>query len=146
MRRNRCLFITLLACLLAGLTVKAQVETKSKEEKAHRKKIRHLSDSTWKKDFKIIDTSAALIINRIQDINNTLNTFSDVLEKGYDTSDISEELPRSQRNLNIIKYNISSLSGSLNLRNLSLFQDILGDITDDLKGWQTALISYYTEL
>lgn len=145
--RTNCLFFVLFLTLLAAASgAGAQSGTRPREEREHRKKIRHFSDSAWKRDFKITDTTAALIINRIENINTTLNSFNDVIDKGYDTSDISEELPRYERNLNIIKYNISSLSGSLNLRNLSLLQDILGDMTDDLKDWQAALLSYYTEL
>lgn len=139
-------FSIVLAFLLIENRANAQAEAKSKGEKNHKKKLRHFSDSTWKKDFAITDTSAAIIINRIESINNTLNAFNDVIEKGYDTTDISEELPRYQRSINLIKYNISSQSGSQNLRNLSLLQDILGDMTNDLKDWQSALLSYYTEL
>src|ERR1700730_1370115 len=139
-------FVLIIGLSFMDTPAKAQGETKSKQTKNHRKKIQHFSDSAWKRDFKITDTSEALIINRIEDINNILNAFNDVIERGYDTSDIVDELPRYERNINIFKYNISSLSGSLNLRNLSLLQDILEDMINDLKDWQSSLLSYYTEL
>ncbi len=139
-------FVLVIGLSFMDTPARAQAESKSKQAKNHRKKIQHFSDSAWKKDFKITDSSEALIINRIEDINNILNAFNDVIERGYDTSDIADELPRYERNINIFKYNISSLSGSLNLRNLSLLQDILEDMINDLKDWQSALLSYYTEL
>jgi potassium efflux system protein len=145
-KRQSIYLFALLAFVLANVTLFAQTETKTQPGKPHHKKIRHFSDSTFKRNFTITDTSAALIINRIEDINNTLNTINDVIEKGYDTTDISETLPRYQRSLNIIKYNISSQSGSQNLRSLYLLQDILGDMTTDLKDWQSELLTDYTEL
>jgi len=134
------------ASLLVNNVSEAQAISRTREVINKKKKFRHIADSSWKKDVYITDTSAALLINRIEQINKTLNAFSEILESGYDTSDISEEMPRYQRNLDLIKYNISSLSGSLNLRNLSLIQDMLGDINTDLKDWQSSLLSYYTEL
>ena len=97
---NKRIFIFLvagLAFVLTGTSLKAQVESRSKDEKAHRKKMRHFSDSTWKKNFSITDTSAAKIINRIQDINATLNDINDILDNGYDTTEISENLPVFER-------------------------------------------------
>ena len=120
---SACSLLALFIFLSAAPSARAQSAVRPREEREHRKKIRHFSDSTWKKDFRITDTTAALIINRIENINTTLNSFNDVIDKGYDTSDISEDLPRYQRNINIIKYNISSLSGSLNLRNLQKEND-----------------------
>ncbi|HEV3252331.1 MAG TPA: hypothetical protein VGZ71_15330, partial [Puia sp.] len=146
MKRFSFFFALVLALSLTDTTASAQAEAKTNQAKYHRKKIQHFSDSAWKKDFKLTDTTEALVINRIEDINNILNAFNDVIERGYDTSDIVDGLPRFERNINIFKYNISSLSGSLNLRNLSLLQDILEDMINDLKDWQSALLSYYTEL
>jgi small-conductance mechanosensitive channel len=139
--------ITLLALLLTSITLYAQTaESRTKEEKAHRKKVRHFSDSTWRKNFNITDTSAARIINRIQDINTTLNDINDILDNGYDTSEISENLPEFERSIKIIHYNISNLSGSQNLNNLSLMQTRLNEMSDDLKDWQGSLLDYYTVL
>src|ERR1700721_257037 len=91
--------------LLCFTPAKAQKEDKKKEEKKHERfKERRVSDSTFRKDFNITDTSSAIIINRIQDINNALNDFSDVIGDGFDSSDISDNLPTYERSLKFIKY------------------------------------------
>lgn len=145
-KRSFFFLIALLAFVLTDTTLKAQTESRSKDEKAHRKKMRHFSDSTWKKNFSITDTSAAKIINRIQDINATLNDINDLLDNGYDTTEISENLPVFERSVKIIQYKISNLSGSQNLNSLSLMQTRLNEMSDDLKDWQGSLLDYYTVL
>lgn len=146
-KKQRSIYLfALLAIVLTNTTLFAQTESRVKEEKAHKKKVRHFSDSTWKKNFNITDTSAAKIINRIQDINTTLNDINDILDNGYDTTEISESLPEFERVVKIIRYNISNLSGSQNLNNLSLMQTRLNEMSDDLKDWQGSLLDYYTVL
>jgi potassium efflux system protein len=139
------------AFLIAGLIISmpaiAQKESRKKEEKKHaRFKERRVSDSTLRKDFSITDTSSAIIINRIQDINNALNDFSDVIGDGFDSSDISENLPTYERSLKNIKYSITNSGDNLNLNRLNIYRSRLDDINDDLKDWQTSLLAYYTDL
>jgi small-conductance mechanosensitive channel len=126
----------------------AQTEqpTKQEKERIHRKRIRHLSDSVWKKNLEITDTTAALIINRIENINTTLSNINDVIDRGYDTSEIVESLPAFDRTIRLIKYNFSSLSEGLDLNRLSLVQTRLEEMSEDLKDWQGSLLAYYTEL
>jgi len=145
-KRTSYWIISIICMTLFCQSLLAQTDVKKREIRSQQRKKRHLTDSAWKKDFRITDTSAALVINKIEDINNTLNSFNDAIENGYDTSEISEKLPIYQKNLAMMRIGITNMSGSLNLRNLSLVQDILQDMTDDLKEWQASLISYYTEL
>ena len=135
-----------LSLVVSPILLKAQGGIRKSESKKHQNKIRRLVDTSWKSTFNLADTSSVILINRIENINSTLNAFNDVLERGYDTSDIAEELPRYQRNIDLVKFNILSINGGTNLRNLSLLQDMIGDITDELKDWQSSLLSYYTEL
>ena len=94
----------------------------------HTKKSRHSSDSLWKKDFVITDTSAALVINRIEDINNTLNDINDILENGYDTSEISENMPLYERSMRLIKYNISTLSTTAEGADLDKVKELISGL------------------
>ncbi len=141
----RSLFFVAIA-LSIGITSNAQLHAITKKNKTSKKTGPKLADSTWKKDIIITDTASADAINRIETINNTLKAFNTIIQKGYDTSDISESLPMYSRNLKLVKYNVSSIKGSQNLRNLGLMQDMLGDIIGDLKDWQSSLLAYYTQI
>ena len=146
-------FLVLIAAftivLLSVLHVSAQKTSREKKEnKTHRNKIekRHQKDSVWEKDLNITDTSAARAINRIQDMNNTLNDFNDVVDEGYDSSDITESLPQYERRIKYYEISLSNLNSNLNLSRLSNIQGTLDDMSEDLKDWQTSLLAYYTEL
>jgi potassium efflux system protein len=119
-----------------------------KENKSHKKRIekRHLKDSVWQKDLNITDTSSARAINRIQNMNSTLNDFNDVVDQGYDSSDITENLPQYEKRINYYKVSFANSNNNLNLSRLAGIQGNLDDMYDDLKDWQTSLLSYYTEL
>ncbi len=136
-------------CLSCAGTVHAQktIEQK-KENKTHKRKIekRHQKDSVWEKDLNITDSSSAIAISRIQDMNTTLNDFNDVVDQGYDSSDISENLPQYERRIHYYKISFANLNSNLNLSRLAGIQGNLDDMSDDLKDWQTSLLAYYTEL
>src|SRR5579862_4996630 len=119
-----------------------------KVNKTHKKNIdrRHLKDSVWQKELNITDTAAARTISRIQDMNNTLNDFNDVVDQGYDSTDIVENLPLYERRIHYYKGSFANLNSNLNLSRLASMQGNLDDMADDLKDWQTSLLAYYTEL
>lgn len=135
--------------LLTALNVAAQKSAvEKKQPKSHHKKItqRHKADSIWEKELNITDTAAAKIIGRIEDINNTLNDYNDVVDNGYDSSDITEDLPDYERKIKFYQVNFSSTNNNLNLSRLSYIQGSLDDMSDDLKDWQKSLLAYYTVL
>jgi potassium-dependent mechanosensitive channel len=144
------LLVSLFAvALLCASQVTAQKNIPEKKEaKSRHKKIaqRHKADSVWEKELNITDTSAAKMISKIEDINNTLNDFNDVVETGYDSSDITEDLPDYERKIKFYQVNFSSTNNNLNLSRLSYIQGSLDDMADDLKDWQKSLLAYYTVL
>src|SRR5580693_254700 len=119
---KRIFLPTLVAlCLSSFGTAYAQKSIEEKKEnKTHKKRIekRHQKDSVWQKDLNITDTSAARAISRIQDMNNTLNDFNDVVDQGYDSSDITENLPEYERRIHYYKTNLANLNSNLNLSRL----------------------------
>jgi potassium-dependent mechanosensitive channel len=137
-------FVGFLVCPAAY----AQMDLPSKHEKdrAHKKKIRHQSDSVWKKDIEITDTAAALVLSRIENINTVLANINDVIDRGYDTSEAAESLPVFDRSIQIIKYNIANQSEERDLNRLYLEEARLTEMSEDLKDWQGSLLSYYTVL
>jgi small-conductance mechanosensitive channel len=149
MNFQKCFSLPYVFCIVIGCTITMNIQAQlhgTKKATSIKKVGPKMVDSTWKKDLIITDTASADAINRIETINNTLKSFNNIIQKGYDTSDISESLPQYSRNLKLVKYNVSSIKGSQNLRNLSLMQDMLGDIIADLKDWQSSLLSYYTQI
>jgi potassium-dependent mechanosensitive channel len=148
--KTNIFFLIVFAAGLLNITaVDAQTSSKEKKEnKTHRKKItqRHEKDSVWEKDLNITDTSSAKAINRIQEMNGTLNDFNDVVERGYDSSDITESLPQYERRIKYYQGNFANQNNNLNLSRLSAIEGSLDDMSDDLKEWQTSLLAYYTEL
>ena len=145
----RCIFSFGFIILIGYTPVFCQKNTgEKKENKKHKTRIlqRHNRDSVWEKDLNITDTSSARAINRIQDMNNTLNDFNDVVTEGYDSSDITENLPSYEIKVKYFQVSFANLNSNLNISRLSYIQGSLDDMADDLKDWQTSLLAYYTEL
>ena len=106
----------------------------------------HVKKQHWKKHIQIFDTSAALIINRIEDINNTMNDISDIMDNGFDTLDLSKELPPMVKSLKDTKFRVINRGHSMTLRRLSIIQSLLDDYYDQLKEWKADLFTYSTQL
>ena len=106
----------------------------------------HIKKQHWKKHIQVFDTSAALIIARIEDINNTMNDISDVMDNGFDTLELSRELPGLVKDLQSTKFRVSSRGNSMSLRSLSVIQSKMDDWMDQLKEWKTDLFTYSTQL
>ncbi|HEX4372827.1 MAG TPA: hypothetical protein VHZ50_05915, partial [Puia sp.] len=140
--------ITAFLLLNANVAHAQKAIDQKKENKTHKKRIekRHLKDSVWQKDLNITDTSSARAISRIQDMNSTLNDFNDVVDQGYDSTDITDNLPQYEKRISYYKSSFANLNSNLNLSRLAGFQGNLDDMYDDLKDWQTSLLAYYTEL
>src|ERR1700733_1800777 len=135
--RNIFFLLIIIAFLLLNAdSVHAQKAIdQKKENKTHKKRIekRHLKDSVWQKDLNITDTSSARAINRIQDMNTTLSDFNDVVDQGYDSTDITENLPQYEKRISYYKVSFANVNNNLNLSRLAGIQGNLDDMYDDLK-------------
>ncbi|HUX84334.1 MAG TPA: hypothetical protein VMV20_03820, partial [Chitinophagaceae bacterium] len=94
----------------------------------------------------IFDTSASLVINRIEDINSTMTEMNEVVASGFDTAAIFKLLPSVEHSVQMIAYNITNRSGGMNLRSLSMVDNMLDEDVQELKDWQSSLFVYSTEL
>ncbi len=131
----------------ANVSAQKKASEKKQAKSRHKKtEERHSEDSVWEKDLRITDTSAAKVISKIQDINSTLNDFNDVVENGYDSSDIAENLPDYEKKIKFYQVNFTNINNNLNLSRLSSIQGSLDDMFEDLQDWQKSLLAYYTEL
>lgn len=106
----------------------------------------HPREQRWKKHIQIFDTSAALIINRIEEINNTMNDINDVMDNGFDTLEICKQLPDIIKSLQSTKFSITNRGANMGLRRLSILKSSLNESSDQLKDWKSDLFSYSTEL
>ena len=148
-RHLQFLIVALILLLAPSSQMLAQKINPTKgHSKNRQKKIaeRHSVDSVWQKELNITDTSAAKVIGKIGDINTTLNDFNDVVDNGYDSSDIVEDLPGYEKRIKFYQVNFASNNSNLNLSRLSYIQGNLDDMADDMKDWQKSLMAYYTEL
>lgn len=147
---HHCLILALLLFLMPSIQTWAQNKNAERHQSKYRhKKIaeRHRVDSIWEKELNISDTSAAKIIGKIEEINTALSDFNDVVDNGYDSSDIVDDLPGYERRIKFYQVNFASNNSNLlNLSRLSYIQDYLDDMTDDMVDWQKSLMAYYTEL
>ncbi|MBS1948199.1 MAG: mechanosensitive ion channel [Bacteroidetes bacterium] len=130
-----------------GLYAQKKPSVRKELKRRHNKfEERRSQDSVWEKDLKITDTTSAKVISKIEDINNTLSDFNDVVENGYDSSDITEGLPGYESRIKFFQVSLSNAGNNLNLSRIYAMQNSLADMKDDLQAWQQSLIAYYTEL
>jgi potassium-dependent mechanosensitive channel len=131
---------------MPSTVAQTRLEKRKSKEVKKRVKERKSADSVWQKDIKITDTSAARIIGKIEDINTALNNYNDVIDNGYDSSDIVEDLPGYERRIKFYQVNFASTNNNLSLSRLSYIQGTLEDMAEDMVIWKKSLLAYYTEL
>lgn len=86
------------------------------------------------------------LLLKIEHVQQTLTHINNVTEEGFNTNDIEEALPHIQSNIAVIRENLSLYSSVLNMKNLLMFETLLGDMQHHLGEWRTALSSYNKEL
>ena len=149
MKGLKLFIVTFLLLIVNTISISAQTETPkdTKSNKSLTKAERiHAKKQQWKKHIQIFDTSASLIITRIEDINNTMNDISDIMDNGFDTLELSRELPAIVKSLQSTKYSITNRGNNMSLRRLSIIQSLMDDWMDQLKEWKSDLFTYSTQL
>jgi len=149
MKEFKLFIVTLLLLLASTFNLYAQTETQkeAKNTKSLTKAERiHAKKQQWKKHIQVFDTSASQIITRIEDINNTMNDISDIMDNGFDTLELSRELPVIVKSLQSTKFSITNRGNNMSLRRLSIIQSLMDDWMDQLKEWKTDLFTYSTQL
>lgn len=86
------------------------------------------------------------LLNRVEEVHNTLNRINNITDRGFDTHDIEEGLPDVQANLQVIRENLTLYNRVLNTRNLQMFKVLLGDMQQQINDWRTELFDYNNEL
>jgi potassium efflux system protein len=101
-------------------------------------------DSTRK--ARLADTSVASLISRIEELTLIVNEANGILKRGFDSSDISDNLPDIEAQVDAIREEMSGANGKLNLRNMHLSKVTLVQLEKKLKQWQGQLFSYTNKL
>src|SRR5690349_12153182 len=92
------------------------------------------------------DTIVPILVQKIQSITTLIGTANRITGKGFDTADISENLPLTEHLLGIIEFNFISRNAFQNLRALKTTKSLLTQSEGQLESWQNKLFSYADEL
>ncbi len=119
-----------------------------------RRKKRSQSDSlrasilhrdSMMRTLKRSDTSLNMLLQKVEYYNNSFTQISVTLSHGFDTLDISKQLPSFQRRVTIVK-NLIDQDKSNTLRYLYAIRDILTRAEDQLDEWQDQLADINSKL
>ncbi|QJB33654.1 mechanosensitive ion channel [Chitinophaga oryzae] len=108
------------------------------------KNISKLAQDTSK--MKKSDTAVAVIINRIEGYTLLLNQLMSSLRRGFDTINITREIPLVDTSLALIKENIAGQDRTPNINDIYTNKVMLEQLQRKLGGWQNNLFSYYNSL
>jgi len=81
-------------------------------------------------------------ISKIQQMYFILGRITGAADRAIDTKDMEDKLPDIDSNLAIINETINKPDKRINIRNLQLFQVLMGDMLDDMRDWQSTLQDY----
>ncbi|RBL88357.1 hypothetical protein DF182_17335 [Chitinophaga flava] len=109
-----------------------------------RKNISNLARDTSK--LKKSDTAVAVIISRIEGYTLLLNQLMSSLRRGFDTINISREIPLIDTSLALIRENIAGLGRTPNVNDIYTNKVMLEQLQRRLSGWQNNLFSFYNQL
>ncbi len=95
--------------------------------------------------LKRTDTSLNSVLQKVEDYSNSFNQISVNLAHGFDTTEISQQLPLLKKRMGEIKVLIDK-DKSNTLRYLYAIRDILTRLEDRLEDWQDQLAGYNSKL
>lgn len=91
---------------------------------------------------KASDTVVTDAVERVENITRMLNRVNNTLRRGFDTTEMSAELPGSERLVKALHAGILANPRQLNIRSLYALQVILLEMEQTHNRWQQSLSSY----
>ncbi|MGX5818322.1 mechanosensitive ion channel family protein [Chitinophaga lutea] len=88
------------------------------------------------------DTIVTDAVQRVEEITKMLNQVNNTLRRGFDTSEISSELPESERLVKVLRGGILSNRQVINIRSLNALHVILLEMEQVHDRWQKSLSAY----
>jgi len=86
------------------------------------------------------------ILNKIENVHNTLTRIIRATSVGFDTRDIQDNLPEVDSNIDIIDDNLSLYQSVLDVKNLQMFRVLLNSLQDQLTEWRAEISKDEKEL
>lgn len=86
------------------------------------------------------------ILNKIENVHNTLNRINNATSVGFYTRDIEDGLPEIDSNIDIIDENLSIYTNVLDVKNLQMFDLLLTSLQNQLTDWRALLFKYDKDL
>jgi len=92
------------------------------------------------------DSAVISLVKKTEQVSHILNNARSILNKGFDTSDISADLPEIENRLENINEIYQNNLRVLSFRNLSLIKNILNNYKSTLNRWQELLFKYSSSM
>ena len=86
------------------------------------------------------------ILNKIENVHNTLYRIINATSVGFNTQEVEENLPEIDSNIEIIDENLSIYTNVLDVKNLQMFDVLLSSLQNQLTDWRNLLFKYDKEL
>ena len=97
-------------------------------------------------DSSLNDIGIDSILNKIENVHNTLNRIIHTTSVGFNTRDIEDNYPEMDSNIDIIDENLSLYTNVLDVKNLQMFDLLLKSLQTELSDWREMLFKYDKEL
>ncbi|MRG46330.1 mechanosensitive ion channel [Chitinophaga sp. SYP-B3965] len=88
------------------------------------------------------DTAITDVVERVEHITKMLNRVNNTLRRGFDTTEIAEKLPGSEKLVNDLRNSVLNDRRLMNIRSLYALQVILREMEEQHAGWQRSLSTY----
>ncbi|MDR3680238.1 MAG: mechanosensitive ion channel [Flavipsychrobacter sp.] len=86
------------------------------------------------------------LLDKLENLHNTLTEINNVTSIGFDTHDIDENIATVDSNVDIIDENLTIYTNVLDVKNLQMFNILLADIQDQVVVWRETLFKYNKKL
>jgi len=86
------------------------------------------------------------LLNKIENVHNTLDRINNTNAIGYDTRDIVTNMPEIDSNVDLIDESLTLYNHVLDVKNLQMFDILLTNLQEQLTDWRTTLFKYNQEL
>lgn len=138
--------ISLISILL--LAVPNSVLAQAKKKKVHHSLRDSLREKVLQRDsvirsFKHSKSSLNLLLGKIEDYNSSYTEANSDLSKGFDTLDISENLPTLEKRMGSMR---TIINNSTTLGNLVTIRSMIDHLKEQLSDWQDQLTIYNNQL
>ncbi len=138
----KLIYISLFSIMLLSVTPDSLAQVKNK--KAHHSLRDSLREKVVQRDslirsFKHSKSSLNLLLGKIEDYNSSYTETNSDLSRGFDTLDISQNLPTLEKRMGSMR---TIINNSTTLGNLVTIRSMIDHLKDQLNTWQDQLTLY----